>query len=96
MRETAIIGAAILGVAGIMMVSSSSRALADPEVGARRAPAHGPRHPPARRLVRHPAWNFACQSPYYLSGGRRCDHPVWVYGSPCEIDLGWRRWKPCR
>jgi hypothetical protein len=47
------------------------------------------------RLVLHPALNFACMAPYQSTRALPCDHPVWVYGSPCEVDLGLGRSRPC-
>ena len=39
-------------------------------------------------LVMHPANNIACNTPYRATRALPCDQPVWVYGRPCEIDLG--------
>jgi hypothetical protein len=47
------------------------------------------------RLVMHPASNIACNTPFRSSRALPCDQPVWVYGSPCEIDLGLGRSRFC-
>ena len=47
------------------------------------------------RLVMHPASNIACNTPYRSTRALPCDQPVWVYGSPCEIDLGLGRYRSC-
>jgi hypothetical protein len=47
------------------------------------------------RLVLHPASNIACNTPYRATRALPCDQPVWVYGSPCEIDLGLGRSRSC-
>jgi hypothetical protein len=47
------------------------------------------------RLVLHPANNIACMTPYQSTRALPCDQPVWVYGSPCEIDLGLGRYRSC-
>jgi hypothetical protein len=47
------------------------------------------------RLVMHPASNIACMTRDRATRALPCDQPVWVYGSPCEIDLGLGRSKPC-
>jgi hypothetical protein len=47
------------------------------------------------RLVLHPASNIACMTPYQSTRALPCDQPVWVYGSPCEIDLGLGRYRSC-
>jgi hypothetical protein len=61
------------------------QAMVDPQV----APYNGP------TLVLHPASNIACNTPYRASRALPCDQPVWVYGSPCEIDLGLGRYRSC-
>ncbi len=53
------------------------------------APYYGP------RLVLHPALNIACMTNYQSTRALPCDQPVWVYGSPCEVDLGLGRSRPC-
>jgi hypothetical protein len=53
------------------------------------APYNGP------TLVLHPASNIACNTPYRSTRALPCDQPVWVYGSPCEIDLGLGRYRSC-
>jgi hypothetical protein len=47
------------------------------------------------RLVLHPAHNIACMTQYSSTRALPCDHPVWVYGSPCEVDLGRGRYRSC-
>jgi hypothetical protein len=47
------------------------------------------------RLVLHPANNIACMTRYSSTRALPCDQPVWVYGSPCEVDLGLGRSRPC-
>lgn len=51
--------------------------------------------PPYARLVLHPASNIACMTPYRSTRALPCDQPVWVYGSPCEVDLGLGRYRSC-
>lgn len=46
-------------------------------------------------LVMHPAHNIACDTPYRSTRPLPCDQPVWVYGRPCEIDLGLGRYRSC-
>jgi len=46
-------------------------------------------------LVLHPASNIACNTPYRATRALPCDQPVWVYGHPCEIDLGLGRYRSC-
>lgn len=46
-------------------------------------------------LVLHPAQNIACDTPFRSTRALPCDQPVWVYGSPCEIDLGLGRSRSC-
>jgi len=73
-------------------------------------PHHGPRHhhlraaivraaPPPEsfggRLVQHPAWNIACMTRDRATRALPCDQPVWVYGKPCEIDLGQGYYRSC-
>jgi hypothetical protein len=55
----------------------------------RPAPYSGP------TLVLHPANNIACNTPYRSTRALPCDQPVWVYGSPCEVDLGLGRYRSC-
>jgi hypothetical protein len=50
---------------------------------------------PGGRLVTHPAWTFACEGAYGPNRGPACDIPIWVYGSPCEVGIGWQRSRPC-
>jgi len=47
------------------------------------------------RLVAHPASNIACMTRDRATRALPCDQPVWVYGSPCEIDLGLGRYRSC-
>jgi hypothetical protein len=47
------------------------------------------------RLVEHPAFNIACMTRDRATRALPCDQPVWVYGSPCEIDLGLGRYRSC-
>jgi hypothetical protein len=58
-------------------------------------PQAGPVNQFGGRLVYHPAFNIACQTRYSSTRALPCDQPVWVYGSPCEIDLGLGRYRPC-
>jgi hypothetical protein len=53
------------------------------------APYDGPTH------VLHPASNIACDTSYRATRALPCDQPVWVYGSPCEVDLGLGRSRSC-
>ncbi len=46
-------------------------------------------------LVLHPANNIACNTPFRSTRALPCDQPVWVYGSPCEVDLGLGRYRSC-
>jgi hypothetical protein len=46
-------------------------------------------------LVLHPASNIACNTPYRSTRALPCDQPVWVYGNPCEVDLGLGRYRSC-
>jgi hypothetical protein len=46
-------------------------------------------------LVTHPAWTFACEGAYGPNRGPACDIPIWVYGSPCEVGIGWTHSRPC-
>jgi hypothetical protein len=46
-------------------------------------------------LVLHPASNIACDTSYRATRALPCDQPVWVYGSPCEVDLGLGRSRSC-
>jgi len=46
-------------------------------------------------LVLNPSFNIACQTRDRGTRAIPCDQPVWVYGSPCEIDLGLGRWRNC-
>jgi hypothetical protein len=51
--------------------------------------------PSGGRLVLHPASNIACMTRDRATRALPCDQPVWVYGSPCEIDLGLGRYRSC-
>lgn len=46
-------------------------------------------------LVLHPASNIACNTPFRSTRALPCDQPVWVYGRPCEIDLGLGYYRSC-
>jgi hypothetical protein len=59
----------------------------DPEIAARSSN--------GGRLVLHPASNIACDTKYRSTRAIPCDQPVWVYGSPCEVDLGLGRYRSC-
>jgi hypothetical protein len=50
---------------------------------------------PYGRLVAHPALNIACMTRDRATRALPCDQPVWVYGSPCEVDLGLGRYRSC-
>ena len=54
-----------------------------------------PAPPVGGRLVLHPASNIACNTVYRSTRALPCDQPVWVYGSPCEVDLGLGRYRSC-
>ena len=58
-------------------------------------PDSGPVNQFGGRLVYHPASNIACDTRYRATRALPCDQPVWVYGSPCEVDLGLGRSRPC-
>jgi hypothetical protein len=58
-------------------------------------PDTGPVNQFGGRLVYHPAFNIACMTHYRATRALPCDQPVWVYGSPCEVDLGLGRSRPC-
>jgi hypothetical protein len=62
-------------------------------------PAEPPLVPPAPyggpTYVLHPAENIACNTPFRSTRALPCDQPVWVYGNPCEIDLGRGRSRSC-
>jgi hypothetical protein len=58
-------------------------------------PDTGPVNQFGGRLVYHPASNIACDTRYRATRALPCDQPVWVYGSPCEVDLGLGRSRPC-
>ena len=47
-------------------------------------------------LVLHPRSNIACDTIYRSTRAIPCDQPVWVYGNPCEIDLGLGRYRECQ
>jgi hypothetical protein len=51
--------------------------------------------PSGGRLVSHPANNIACMTQFRSTRALPCDQPVWVYGSPCEVDLGLGRYRSC-
>jgi len=58
-------------------------------------PDTGPVNQFGGRLVYHPASNIACDTRFRATRALPCDQPVWVYGSPCEVDLGLGRSRPC-
>lgn len=58
-------------------------------------PDSGPVNQFGGRLVYHPASNIACDTYYRATRALPCDQPVWVYGSPCEVDLGLGRSRSC-
>ena len=53
------------------------------------APYNGP------TLVLHPRNNIACDTVFRSTRAIPCDQPVWVYGNPCEIDLGLGFYRSC-
>jgi hypothetical protein len=96
----------IVTVGAILALGSGNAWAKAPE--ARKAPRHRHAHIiryqeqpvlPAQygggRLVLHPASNIACMTPYRSTRALPCDQPVWVYGSPCEVDLGLGRYRSC-
>ena len=92
------------GLFSMMLTGSGLTDEARPRVKHEHRSAHKVRHveryePPAffarGRLVSHPAFNIACQTRDRALRALPCDQPVWVYGSPCEIDLGLGRWRNC-
>ena len=96
----------IVTLAVILALGSGNGWAKTPE--ARKAPRHRHMHivryqeqpvlpPPyyGGRLVLHPASNIACNTPYRSTRALPCDQPVWVYGSPCEVDLGLGRYRSC-
>src|SRR3982074_825356 len=75
---------------------------------AHKAPKHRHAHPvrneaslpppyphPGGTLVLQPASNIACNTPFRSARALPGDQPVWVYGSPCEVDLGLGRYRSC-
>ena len=81
----------------VLVMSSLSEALAESS----RDPGTHRRYPRAARVlagrqVLHPAWSFACMTRDRATRALPCDQPIWVYGSPCEVDLGLGRYRPCR
>jgi hypothetical protein len=66
-----------------------------PRIVSYQEPAVAPAPRYGGRLVLHPANNIACMTPYQSTRALPCDQPVWVYGSPCEIDLGLGRSRSC-
>ncbi len=96
-----------VAAAAVLLFGSSPAVLAD---GAHGKTAHRHRHahvveyavpvaPQAGfsggRLVTHPAWTFACEAAYGPNRALPCDIPIWVYGEPCEVGIGWGRSRPC-
>src|SRR5215470_10187739 len=95
-----------IGLALAFIIGPTMTALADGDHGGtkhRHRHVHVPIYPEAPpppayaggRLVYHPAFNIACQTRDRAIRALPCDQPVWVYGSPCEIDLGLGRWRNC-
>jgi hypothetical protein len=91
-------------LAAALVFASASSVLADTQKAKkhyRRAqvtqhvPPVAPPSPYVGRLVTHPAWNIACMTRDRATRAIPCDQPVWVYGSPCEVDLGLGRYRPC-
>ena len=85
-----------------ILAAGAPAALAGDHVANRHHHGHGPLHAaPAPenfgggRLVMHPSFNIACQTRDRATRALPCDQPVWVYGNPCEIDLGLGRWREC-
>jgi hypothetical protein len=92
----------VVTLAAILLLGSN-----DGWAGAHKAPRH--RHPHmvryqeqpvapvygGGRLVLHPASNIACMTRDRATRALPCDQPVWVYGSPCEVDLGLGRYRSC-
>ena len=89
----------LLLLAALLMVGTDAAAAKSRRPHARQAqativePQVAPYNGPT--LVLHPASNIACNTPYRVSRALPCDQPVWVYGSPCEIDLGLGRYRSC-
>jgi hypothetical protein len=78
---------------GVMSCLSAALAESSRERGTHRRH-HATRVLPGR-LVLHPAWSFACMTRDRATRALPCDQPIWVYGSPCEVDLGRGRYRPC-
>ena len=89
-------------LAAALVLSSASAAFAA-ENGVTSKHRHRYSHEAARapspfsggRLVYNPALNIACNYRDRATRALPCDQPVWVYGSPCQIDLGLGRWRDC-
>jgi hypothetical protein len=64
-------------------------------IGAEQAQVVAPPASYGGRLVLHPANNIACMTRDRATRALPCDQPVWVYGSPCEVDLGLGRYRSC-
>ena len=88
----------------VLVFGSAAAALADGDrktphrhshAAERAKPAVPPSGGSGGRLVTHPAWTFACEAAYGPNRGLPCDIPIWVYGEPCEIGIGWGRSRPC-
>jgi hypothetical protein len=91
-------------LAAVLALGSASGVFADkdrkamhrhPHVAERAQPAVPVFGPSGARLVTHPAWTFACEAAYGPNRGLPCDIPIWVYGDPCEVGIGWGRSRPC-
>ncbi len=86
--------AALLAAAPVAASASSHHLRRHPALRASLVPpAPAPYAGPT--LVLHPASNIACDTPFRSTRALPCDQPVWVYGSPCEIDLGLGRSRRC-
>jgi hypothetical protein len=96
----------ILGVTTILGATVCAALVSSAEADASLKKPRHHRHPPVvrqadwgfregGRLVNHPAFSIACQTRDRATRALPCDQPVWVYGRPCEIDLGLGRWRDC-
>jgi hypothetical protein len=88
----------VVGSAGLALADGHSRKAAHRRHVVAAHVAVQPAPPESRfgaRLVTHPAWNIACNTRDRATRALPCDQPVWVYGSPCEIDLGLGSYRPC-
>jgi len=90
MRIGVIVAAVLALTTGMASAKSHHRHHHAPAIAAEPAAAPYP-----GTLVLHPASNIACNTHYRSTRALPCDQPVWVYGSPCEIDLGLGRYRSC-